>query len=118
VGLNRPTNVSANNCGADGITAYRRRGEDITANGNVLAGIHLAFGARAGFNLTRVTATGNAAYGVDAPGMRIKDSTVTGNGEGIGGADLFSKRRPVLVDVACDRSIGPFGESLGVCALD
>jgi hypothetical protein len=69
-----------------------------------------------------VTVEGNGGGGlVSAKGLSVVGSTVTGNGIAYGGLDVWSARRPRVIDTVCDhsRNSGPDGGgSWGVCASD
>lgn len=93
------TNVTASNNYLTGVSGKRIRGDALTALGN---------GA---------THPADRVPGVSANRVLLSNSTVTGSS-----VDIVSRRRPVLVATACDRSTGlpriPDLQPWGVCALD
>jgi hypothetical protein len=97
---------------AIGLFAARRmRGTGITATNNSSRGIS-SFGR---VDLTDLVATGNGLFGVDAVGVRLTDSNVTGNAVG----DVTSDTLPVLVNTTCGTSLqSPGPGTWGVCAND
>jgi len=87
------------------------RGTGITATNNTNRGIS-SFGR---VDLTDLVATGNGLFGVDAVGVRLTDSNVSGNASG----DVVSDTPPVLVNTTCGTSLqSPGPGTWGVCAND
>ena len=129
----RVANVTANGNYIGLVAGRSLTGSGVTANDNVHGGV----GAHS-VNLTGVTATGNGsdadAFGgvISETGVRLKSSTITGNSNVLDGVtrplDVFSGRRPRLIDSTCSRSrvlsreYGPHYSAInldwGVCTAD
>jgi len=123
------TNVTVSDNAGGGIYAdHTVRGEAITTNGNAHVGLAVGYG---GLSVTGLTATGNGGDattgegGVNVLGSSVKlvNSVVTGNFSGATPLDLFTHRRPLLINSSCDHSQrylrnGFTSETWGVCAQD
>lgn len=111
-----------------GIVAHRGlRGHDVTANDNVEGGV--ICGKPGKIRLQRLTAQNNTGPGVYSAGKGVKliDSTVTGNTRDGENVDIRSFRLPTLVDTTCGYSASvpldppgtdDLGPPWGVCAND
>jgi hypothetical protein len=117
------TNVDASNNLHDGIWVFGiARGENVTTNDNGDTGFRSEI---LGVGLTGFTATGNGQSGLinNGTNTRLTDSTLTGNAFGPFPdnptvLDLFSYRRPRLVNTTCEHSLGPNDVAWGVCSAD
>ena len=111
------SNLTVSGTGGDGILTDRGiKGSDVAVTGN-----HTGIGGRGFVRLTGLTATGNISGLFALRRVRLEDSVVSGNA----GDDLLTRRRPVLLNTACETSAmllgtGPYtiGPPWGVCAGD
>ncbi len=117
------TNVTASNNAETGIWVFGLvRGDHITADDNGATGVR---SENRSVRLSNLTTTGNGQAGLisNGKGTRLVDSTLTGNafppfpGDPTM-LDLFSVRKPRLVNTTCDHSLGPDDQPWGVCAGD
>lgn len=109
-GSMRVTNVTTHDNGIGVFGGSRVRGKNVvaTANGN---GVE-SFGW---VNLTNLVATNSfVLFGVAAPHVRLRDSTVTGSVR----ADIQSPNRPRLRNTTCGTSLDSNSNTWGVCAND
>lgn len=98
-----------------GVRGFRVSGERVTTTG----GGYGVAGVRVG--MTELTAHGAYFNGVQADGVALQGSDVTGNNVGGSGADVVSRRPPRLVNTTCGTSqvlLAPPGTSWGVCSND
>jgi hypothetical protein len=101
----RLTDVSAVDCGADGVSALGRlRATGLTVNGNGGAGLYATRSGR----LANAILTGNAFSRPQTGDFLV---------------DVFVRRAPKLDNVTCEHSrkwitIDAVGGSLDICALD
>jgi len=119
----RLQNVTATANTSHGINAFGGvKGSDVTVTDNGDTGLSLDF--RGNVVITRLTATGNGWAGVicDFGRVKLTDSTVTGNEFPDQFEppllDIFSAKRPKLVNTTCDHSLGPTDSTWGVCSGD
>ena len=116
----------------DGIVVQRISGQNVVASGNgpgiPSLGVGFGIGADAAIHLVNLTANDNDGFGVFAGKIKLRDSTVTGNrgaitspntGKMTSDIDVFTDRRPRLVNTVCGRSYDPGLEtSWHVCQND
>ncbi|HEV7735090.1 MAG TPA: hypothetical protein VGR62_23170 [Candidatus Binatia bacterium] len=113
--------VSSEN-GLAGLVGKRIKGEDLTLDDN---GSEAVFAPGGHVAATRLVATGNDLMGVLGGAIRLVDSTVTGNGDGVGvPIDIAASRPPKLLSTTCGSSAIDVGglvdpnQTWHVCAND
>ena len=114
------TNITASNNLQRGIVVYGSvRAVNVTTNNNGDTGLVSYLRS---VRITGLTATGNGQGGFinNGTSTRLIDSTVTGNAFAPDPTmlDVFSVRRPRLVNTTCDHSLAPDGETWGICSGD
>ncbi len=100
------------------ISAHVVRGTNITVTDNAGFGVYADR-----FNITDLIATGNGNAGLYAGRGRLVDSMVTGNNGFDSGIDIFTARRPRLINSTCGRSASgspatTVGPPWGICIDD
>jgi hypothetical protein len=111
-------NVSVTGSSIAAILAINVKGQGVSIVGNAGAGIRSDVSQSENVVLKNADIRDNAGWGIVSHSIRLKDSTVTGNGS-TDGYDLASIVKPVIPGSTCERSlhIGP-ATPWGICSND